>query len=92
MTEQQRIEETLEIFRAHIKSRGHQMTPDERIREKTAADLVGVAPKTLRTMRAGLQGPAFIKIAGTVWYRLNDIARYVENGRYETIETALRSK
>lgn len=68
------------------------MTPDERIREKLAADLMGLSPKTLRTMRAGLQGPAFIKIAGTIWYRLHDLTAYVEAGRHETIETALRSK
>ena len=89
MTKQERIENTLKVFREYVSSKGHLMTPDLRVREKVAADLIGIAPKTLRTMRGGLQGPAFVKMAGTVWYRLQDIAAYVETARCETLESAL---
>jgi len=54
-----------------------------------AADLIGIAPKTLRTMRGGLQGPAFLKMGGIVWYSLRDVATYVETARCETLESAL---
>lgn len=89
---ERRIEQTAELFRAYVEQKGHFITPDSRVHEKTAADLLGLSSKRLRALRSGLLGPTFIKMSGTVWYRLNDIAGYVERSRNETVESILMGK
>jgi len=52
------------------------------LKTETAAELVGLAPQTLRMLRCRGTGPAFIKLApNRVCYRVEDLERFVESRR-----------
>ena len=84
---EQRAARTADIYRQWIKAHSKQMTLDERIGEAVAADLVGIPAKSLRGWRSQGLGPAFVKLAGRVTYRVEDLAWWVEAGRQQTLET-----
>lgn len=47
--------------------------------EQDAANILGLAPATLRNMRADGRGPSFVKIGGLVRYRDNDLVEWIES-------------
>ena len=61
--------------------RDQRMTPDE------LADHWNMSVKTLAKWRCDKCGPAYIKIAGNIWYLHEDIAKYEQastHGRSQT--------
>jgi DNA-binding transcriptional MerR regulator len=52
------------------------------VKTQEAAELVGLAPQTLRMYRCRGEGPAFIKLApNRVCYRVADLESFVESRR-----------
>ncbi len=49
------------------------------IRSPKAARMLGIVPGTLRAWRVIGKGPKYTKIGESVFYRREDIARYVED-------------
>jgi len=82
---EERVESTLETFRQYVVDRGHQITPDGRVVEAVAADLVGRQPKTLGNMRNIGTGPRYYRISGRIEYRLQDLALWVEQGAEDPV-------
>lgn len=54
--------------------------PDGRLLAQEAAKYIGLSPKTLAQMRCQGRGPRFIKRAGRVFYRIDDLRRWIETG------------
>lgn len=52
---------------------------DGRVAAETAADLIGIAPATLRQWRYLLKGPRPYRIGGRATYRLRDLAAWLED-------------
>lgn len=68
------LTEEVERLRQSCRAGGHLVTPDDRVREETAAALLGLAVGTLRNW-AYSGGPLrFTKVAGRRTYRLDDLA------------------
>lgn len=78
---EQRIAATERVFCAWVNEHGRQITPDGRVFEVTAAELLGRAPKTLSNLRAADLGPAYFRAGGRVEYRLSDLAEWLETNR-----------
>ncbi len=58
--------------------------PDGRMTAADAALYLGVEPQTLATWRCLGKGPgAYIKIGGRVFYRQDDLDRFIESGLRE---------
>ena len=53
------------------------------LREKDAAALLAVAPKTMRSWRTagGQRGPPYIKICGAVRYEVSDLLVFIQTRR-----------
>jgi hypothetical protein len=66
----------LEHLRAACRTNGFQISWDDRVREDTAAALLGIEQKTLRNWRYALdpRTPAFVKRNGRAMYELAAIA------------------
>ena len=69
--------ELLSELEATCRERGHWVSPDNRVRAETAAELIGQAPKTLSNWRSGDDRLPFIKRGGRPLYALNDLAEYL---------------
>ena len=67
--------DTLEQLRDACRERGIWVSPDGRVREADAADLLGRQPKTLANWRYGDQRLPFVIRAGRALYALEDLAR-----------------
>lgn len=81
---QARIEATAEMLRQIAVERGEAITPDGRVSERVAAELVGYEPRSLQNLRYLDAGPAYYRrpFAGSnVSYRLIDISSWIENSR-----------
>ena len=63
-----------------VREAGEPLTGDLRVGEQAAAQLLGVAVKTLRNWRAQLEGPRYYR-AGRISYRLRDLAEFIERSR-----------
>ncbi len=85
---QARSDRLVERFRVVVEKRGMFLTPDERVCEGDAAELLGYAVGTLRNMRSAGGGPSFFNrpLGGfNKSYRLEDLATWLERSREETI-------
>lgn len=78
---QERIEATAQVFRQWVLDQGYRATPDGRVVEAVAADLLGRAPKTLSNLRSLGMGPVYFRAGGRVEYRIHDLAEWVETSR-----------
>ena len=54
------------------------MLPDGRMRADEAAKYLGHSPKTLAQWRSKGTGPRSVKRGGRVFYRLDDLKRWIE--------------
>lgn len=77
----ERIAECLASLEATARGLAIPVTGDGRVSEADAAGLVGLAPGTLRNLRAGSCPLPFYKVAGRVTYRLADLAEFIERQR-----------
>ena len=59
-------------------SHGYLVTPDGRVREEVAAELLGLAPGTLRNWSYSESPVPYTKVARRRTYRLSDIAAFME--------------
>lgn len=87
-TLQERTAETAECFRQAAADRGMFVTPDGRVSEGDAAELLGYAEGTMRNMRSAGGGPSFFNrpLGGFAKsYRVADLARWIERAREETL-------
>jgi hypothetical protein len=57
---------------------GYYVTPDGRVREEVAAELLGLAAGTLRNWSYGDSPIPFTSVARRRTYRLSDIAAFME--------------
>jgi hypothetical protein len=64
-------------LRETCRERGTWLSPDDRVREADAAELLGLKPKTLENWRAAGAKLPYIKRAGRPIYALADLARYI---------------
>jgi len=62
-----------------IETRSVVMTPDGRMDRKNAAAYLGMSVKTLAMKACDGTGPRFIK-RGRVWYRINDLDEWMNDG------------
>lgn len=52
--------------------------PDRLLNEKEAADLTGLAIRTLQAWRVRGEGPRFVKVGRAVRYRRRDVVAWIE--------------
>jgi hypothetical protein len=69
--------ELVEQLRDTCRERGTWISPDDRVRESAAAELLGLRPKTLENWRANGARLPFIKRAGRPLYALADLAAHI---------------
>lgn len=55
------------------------------ITTEEASKMLSVAPITMQTWRSKNQGPDFVKIGGSVRYKLTDIESWIEQNTCKTI-------
>lgn len=83
----QRVAKVALALKGEAINRGFRITPDERVNEADAAELLDLQPATLKALRNGAQGPSFYnRGAGNgsrVSYRFDDLAAWLERGRNE---------
>lgn len=61
--------------------------PDGRINTVNAAKMIGLSVKTLATMRCTGTGPAYQKIRGRIYYRLDSVREWIQR-HPEQVSTA----
>lgn len=61
----------------------HWVSPDGRVREATAAHVLGCTTRTLRTWRAEGRAPRFYD-AGRLTYRLSDLLIFLESRAHDS--------
>ncbi len=84
MTPQDRLVETVELFRARCARDRLWLSGDDRVSEEDAAALIGLALGTLRNLRYSAEGPVPFRsgLNGCrVSYRLADLAAWIEARR-----------
>ena len=69
--------ELLDKLETSCRERGLWVSPDGRVREDDAADLLGMKPKTLSNWRYGDGRLPFVKRSGRPLYALADLAEYL---------------
>lgn len=80
----QRAAETEQSFRVWCSENGFSVSPDGRVSETAAAQLLGLEVSTLANLRSMGLSPAFFRRS---WggtrnsYRLRDLSLHIENGR-----------
>lgn len=83
----ERLEQVAQCLRAAALERAMRITPDGRLSEADAAELIDLHPTTLKGLRNGSQGPSFYyRSAGNgsrVSYRFDDLAAWLERGRID---------
>lgn len=52
---------------------------DKLLKEQQAADILAVSVHTVRKWRADGKGPVYVKIGGSVRYRLADLQDYIHD-------------
>jgi len=81
---QQRIASTEKEFRVWCEMNGFSVSPDGRVSETAAAQLLGLETSTLANLRSMGLSPAYFRRS---WggtrnsYRLRDLALHIENSR-----------
>lgn len=82
-----RLEQVARALRAAAVDIGMRITPDGRVSEADAAELIDLHPTTLKGLRNGSQGPSFYyRGAGNgsrISYRFDDLAAWLERGRVD---------
>lgn len=76
-----RIESTHEALLAGAKAGAFHVTADGRVSEACIAQLLGVAPGTMRNRRREGRAPPHYRVGGAghgVTYRLDEVARWIE--------------
>jgi predicted DNA-binding transcriptional regulator AlpA len=61
--------------------KGDVLMPPEFLSPRQLAQLLNVSTKMLEAMRSTRKGPPHSKIGGLVRYRLDDVRKYLEEGR-----------
>ncbi len=57
-----------------------------------AAELLGLAPKTLRNWRVRGFGPPFLRLGSRVKYRESDLQRFLEDNQFSSTSEARAAK
>ena len=65
---------------------------DTIVTEKAAANLLKLAPQTLRAWRHKRQGPDYVKFGRAIRYCVNDLAAFVEKRRVSPGGTRKRDR
>lgn len=85
--QQQRASAMAEGFMMAAVERGMHITPDGRVSEADAAELLGIEHTSMKNLRHGYQGPSFYQRGagkGTrVSYRFDDLVAWLERGRVD---------
>jgi hypothetical protein len=63
-----------------------------RVSEKAAAKALGAKPQTMRAWRHRGVGPAYLKLAGKIMYRLDDLKKFIEQSRIVPKKRAKQAK
>ena len=64
---------------ARLEARKRWVSLDLRTDEKTAAEIIGVKPRTFRQWREEGRGPVFVAVGQRVTYRLGDIIAWLDS-------------
>lgn len=72
------IEAQVTTWRAWCRQNGRWVSPDDRVNEATAAELLGRTSFTLRNWRSAGQPLPFVRVRGRISYRLRDLALMLE--------------
>jgi hypothetical protein len=74
---------TAEELEKRIRAEGIPITPAGLLRERAAAQVLGVAPRTLREWRLAEKPPPWHRLSGTIRYHVADLAAFITSGRRE---------
>ena len=61
--------------------KGDVLMPPEFLSPRQVAQLLNVSTKMLEAMRGTRKGPPYSKVGGLVRYRLDDVRKYIAEGR-----------
>ena len=85
----ERVSQTTATLAEQARAAGMTTTADGRVSDTDAASLIGIAPGTLKNLRALGTGPAFFRLGvgggSRVSYRLADLAYWIEYNREEAL-------
>lgn len=76
------LDQRVQALAARLEQSRHWVSPDFRVREATAAHVIGVAGRTLQRWREAGIGPAFVVIGRNVTYRLADLLAWIGERRH----------
>lgn len=71
------------LLKASCRAASAKVTGDDMVREPTAARLLQLEPKTLRNDRSGMKRWPYVKRGRLVFYRLQDVARWMLENNLE---------
>jgi hypothetical protein len=71
---------TTEELERRIRAEGVAITPAGLLRERAAAQVLGVSSRTLREWRLERKPPAWRKLNGGVWYSVGALCEYLNSG------------
>lgn len=71
------VTDEIERIAVGLRAAGHTVTIDGRIESDAAADLIGIAHRTLANWRTAGTGPPWI-LAGRVWYRIDEVLAWID--------------
>jgi hypothetical protein len=77
-----RCEATERLLLEAVREAGRWISGDLRVKEETAAWLLGLSPASLANKRAEGTAPRFYRL-GQISYRLSDIAEHIEAARVD---------
>lgn len=67
-----------------LEARGHWVSIDLRVREKSAAELLGVKQRTMRAWREEGVAPRVVRVSGRITYYLSDLIELIEKSTSKT--------
>lgn len=77
------LDQRVQALAARLEQSRHWVSPDFRVREATAAHVLGCTPRTLQRWRESGIGPAFVVVGRKPTYRLVDVIAWLDSRRHD---------
>lgn len=72
------LDQRVQALAARLEQSRHWVSPDFRVREATAAHVLGVSPRTLRNWRDEGLGPVFLRVGHRLTFRIADLLCWLD--------------
>ncbi len=76
------LDQRVQALAARLEQSRHWVSPDLRVREATAAHVLGCTARTLQRWREAGRSPPFVAVSRSVTYRLADLLAWIDERRH----------